>query len=152
MTTLGKPERRPIYVHQDIDDLPVTVEAFRVYMHLARRSGKDNVAWPSYTSIGEHCFRYTYPKVQSASLRRKAIRAVKELEKAGVILVHRRKTIGHGKKGNNSNVYKILPLSEWKNPDYREYLMEQSRRSRISQGLPIVEFERLNRSEEDLPF
>lgn len=107
-------ERRPIYVHQDIDDLPLTVEAFRVYMHLSRRSGKKNRAWPSYTSIGEHCFRNTYPSVQSASLRRKAIRAVGELETIGVIEVVRRKTGGHSGKGNKSNVYRILPRSEWK--------------------------------------
>ena len=83
-------------------------------MHLARRSGKDNKAWPSYTSIGEHCFRHTYPKVQSASLRRKAIRAVAELEKVGVIRIQRRTASEPGGPGNKSNVYKILPLAEWK--------------------------------------
>jgi hypothetical protein len=84
-------------------------------MHLARRSGKDNKAWPSYTSIGEHCFRHTYPNVQSASLRRKAIKAVAELEKAGVIRIQRRTVSEPGGPGNKSNIYKILPLAEWKN-------------------------------------
>jgi hypothetical protein len=83
-------------------------------MHLSRRSGKRNRAWPSYTSIGEHCFRFTYPNVQTASLRRKAIKAVAELEKVGVISVERRVTGGYTGKGNMSNVYRILPRSEWK--------------------------------------
>jgi hypothetical protein len=106
-------ERRPIYIHQDLDDLNLTVDAFRVYAHLARRAGKKNFAYPSYTSIGEHCFRSTYPKALIASLRRKAIRSVAELERAGIIAVQRRMGRGVSLKANTSNAYKILPIPMW---------------------------------------
>ncbi len=105
--------RRPIYIHQDLDDLGLTVDAFRVYAHLARRAGKKNFAYPSYTSIGEHCFRLSYPKALTASLRRKAIRAVAELERVGIIAVQRRVGKGFSLKANTSNAYTILPTSMW---------------------------------------
>lgn len=76
----------PIFIHSDLDDLPLSLEAFRVYAHLARRAGRNNQAWPSYNSIGEACFRKSYPKASRETLRRKAIAAVKELTTTGLII------------------------------------------------------------------
>jgi hypothetical protein len=107
----GSRKDSPIFVAHQLDDLGLTVDAFRVYGHLSRRAGKENYAYPSYASIGEYCFRSTYPKALSASLRRKAIKAVAELERAGIVAVQRRK--GAAFNSNNSNSYRILPLASW---------------------------------------
>lgn len=101
----------PIFLHAYVDDLPLSLGAFRVYGHLSRRAGSNNFAWPSYNAIGEHCFRATYPTAKPDTLRRKAIAAVVELEKLGVISVERRKL--KGRQGNNSNAYRLLKLREW---------------------------------------
>lgn len=112
-STRRKPEELPpIFVHSDIDDLGLTTNAFRVYAHLARRAGKDNVAWPSYATIGEHCFRPSYPKAKELTLRRRAIEAINELEKAGLITVERRRR--EDNKGHTSNQYRLVTLKEWR--------------------------------------
>ncbi|MCC5603373.1 helix-turn-helix domain-containing protein [Nostoc favosum] len=49
------------------------MEAFRVYSHLCRRAGCDNNAFPSYKSIGEACFRGSFPGSSTETLRQKAI-------------------------------------------------------------------------------
>jgi hypothetical protein len=103
--------RLPIFVHSAIDDMGLSLGAFRVYGHLARRAGLNNSAWPSYTSIGEQCFRASYPTAKSDTLRRKAIAAVSELKKKGLVDVQQRK-IGNT-EGNKSNVYSLVPLDQW---------------------------------------
>ncbi|WP_414756582.1 hypothetical protein [Anabaena sp. CCY 9910] len=65
--------KRHIYMDSKLDDLPLTMEAYRVYCHLCRRAGCDNNAFPSYKSIGEACFRGSFPNSPTDSLRRKAI-------------------------------------------------------------------------------
>lgn len=112
----------PIFVHSEIDDLGLTTNAFRVYAHLARRAGKDNVAWPSYSTIGEHCFRASYPKAQEATLRRRAIEAVSELKERGLIEVEQRR---RDDQGHTSNAYRLLTLRE-----RREFLVTQDRQTR----------------------
>lgn len=102
----------PIFVHSDIDDLGLTTNAFRVYAHLARRAGKDNTAWPSYATIGEHCFRSSYPKAKEATLRRRAIEAVAELKKAGLITIERRRR--EDNEGHTSNQYRLVNLAQWR--------------------------------------
>lgn len=111
----------PIFVHSEIDDLGLTTNAFRVYAHLARRAGRDNWAWPSYSTIGEHCFRASYPKAQEATLRRRAIEAVNELKKRGLIQVEQRR---RDDQGHTSNAYRLLTLRE-----RREYLVARDRRA-----------------------
>ncbi|MCA9836218.1 MAG: helix-turn-helix domain-containing protein [Trueperaceae bacterium] len=104
-------ELKPVFIHSAIDDLGLSLGAFRVYGHLARRAGSSNSAWPSYSSIGEHCFRSSYPKAQEATLRRKALAAVAELKKFGLIEVQERK-LGTT-KANKSNIYALVPLNTW---------------------------------------
>lgn len=102
-------DRIPIFVHSEIDDLGLTTNAFRVYGHLARRAGRDNIAWPSYSTIGEHCFRASYPKAKEATLRRRAMEAVRELQEYGLIEVQHRH---RGDQGHTSNAYRLLTLGE----------------------------------------
>ncbi|AFZ50741.1 helix-turn-helix domain-containing protein [Dactylococcopsis salina] len=83
-------QRPPIFVHSCIDDLDLSLEAFRVYSHLSRRWGDgthDSVG--SYSKIGEHCFRSSFPCASKATLKRKAIAAIKELEEYGLIEKHK---------------------------------------------------------------
>lgn len=82
--------RPPIFVHSLIDDLDLTLEAFRIYAHLARRWGNgthDSVG--SYRKLGEHCFRASFPCASPATLKRKAIAAIQELEENGLIEKHK---------------------------------------------------------------
>ena len=57
-----------------LDELGLSLEAFRVYCHIVRRTNKEtHTAWPSYKKIGEICFRGSYPNSSAASLKKKAI-------------------------------------------------------------------------------
>jgi len=103
----------PIFVYSEFDDLPLTVNAVRVYVHLARRAGKNNEAWPSYKSIGEHCFKATLPDAKPDTLRRLAITAVAELQTLGLLSVQKR---GDKDKGNTSNLYRLTPRRKWRRP------------------------------------
>lgn len=101
----------PIFIHSELDDLPLSLEAFRVYAHLSRRAGKKNLAWPSYHSMGEACFRKSYPKASRETLRRKAIAAVNELIEAGLI----GKVVTCNDRGEYAtNRYRLTPRCEWR--------------------------------------
>lgn len=102
-------DRIPIFVHSEIDDLELSTNAFRVYGHLARRAGRDNIAWPSYATIAEHCFRPSYPKAKDSTLRRRAMEAVRELQEEGLIEAEHR---FRGDQGHTSNAYRLLTLGE----------------------------------------
>lgn len=100
----------PIFVHSELDDLELSLEAFRVYCHLARRAGKNGMAFPSYQSIGDKCFRKNYPKANADTIRRKAIAAVRELAELGLITkIAKRKEDG----SNATNDYMLTPKSQW---------------------------------------
>lgn len=100
----------PIFIHSQFDDLPLSVNAFRVYAHLVRRVGRNGKAWPSYKSIGEHCFRASMTTAKPETLRRRAMEAVEELKSVGLLSVERR---ADKDKGNTSNVYRLKPRSMW---------------------------------------
>lgn len=102
-------ELLPVFVRSEVDELGLSLEAFRVYGHLARRMGNNETAWPSYASMGEACFRGSLPDAKPESLRRKAMRAVRELQKLGLIKV----TSNKRGKMNRPNDYVVVKLSEW---------------------------------------
>lgn len=104
----------PVFIHSELDDIGLSLEAFRVYGHLARRRNKTTkTAWPSYATIGEKCFRTNYPNANTDTLRRKAMAAVKELSELGLILIRQRK----GPDGGwTSNEFVLTPRSSWKIP------------------------------------
>ena len=96
--------RRPlIFIHSSIDDLTdLTPNAMRVYMHLARRAGKANSAFPSYQSIGDHCFSSVSDN--QATRKSFARKAIDDLIAAGLIAKTNRNADGV----NQSNVYKLV--------------------------------------------
>jgi len=106
-------ERPPIFIHSLIDDLGLSLEAFRVYSHLARRWGNgthDSVG--SYSKLGEHCFRASFPCASKETLKRKAIAAIKELEESGLIEKHKHQ----GNDGRDiSNSYTLRTREELSN-------------------------------------
>ena len=112
-----KDERTPwLNIHSAYDEMPLTLEAFRVLAHLSRRAdNQDSIATPSYASIGEACFRSSYPKSSKDTLRRKAIKAVNELVGYGLI----RKETLYKKETDEAlgNTYVLSHCSEW-NIDY----------------------------------
>ena len=101
--------KRHIYMDSKLDDLPLTMEAYRVYCHLCRRAGCDNNAFPSYKSIGEACFRGSFPNSPFLSLRRKAIAAVNELISWN--LVSKTSRIFDGLQ--TSNHYSLTDMEDW---------------------------------------
>ena len=111
-----------VFVHSELDDLPLTPEAFRVYCHLVRRAGRDGEAFPSFTSIARHCFawneennpesaRSKCPKSDSA--RQMAIKAIKELKSFNLVTVEPRLRANGAK---SSNEYVVTHVSEWSPP------------------------------------
>jgi hypothetical protein len=111
---LLKDERTPwLHVHSAYDEMPLTLEAFRVLAHLSRKAANDNgKAFPSYATIGETCFRGSYPNSSSDTLRRKAMKAVKELVGYGLI---RKETIYRKNSSETlGNTYVLAHTSEWK--------------------------------------
>ncbi|RCJ25249.1 helix-turn-helix domain-containing protein [Nostoc sp. ATCC 53789] len=102
--------KRHIYIDSKLDDLPLTMEAFRVYSHLCRRAGCDNNAFPSYKSIGEACFRGSFPASSTETLRQKAIAAVSELVSWNLI-TKTPKTKSNGSV--SSNLYQLTDIDDW---------------------------------------
>lgn len=93
----------PIFIHSTIDDMTdLTPNTMRVYMHLSRRANKEGTAWPSYQSIGDHCFSSVnkHPDVR----RRNAVAAIADLIKAGLIKREKRKN----EHGQQTNCYTLL--------------------------------------------
>ena len=97
-----------VWMSVAIDDVRISSDAFRIYFHIVRRVGKHEKAWPSYRSMGTHCF----PELKEDSARVKAIKAVKELITMNLIEVEKNQTA----TGFHSNNYYLTDDSEWKIP------------------------------------
>ena len=101
MAKLHDGRKLPIFIHSVVDDMvDLTPNAMRVYMHLARRADKNGVAWPSYQSIGDHCFLSISDN--KATRRSFARRAVDELLESGLV---RKEARGDAETGQQSNAY-----------------------------------------------
>lgn len=89
----------PIFIHSTIDDMTdVTPNAMRVYMHLARRADKGGRAWPSYQSIGDHCFSSISDN--AATRKSFARKCIDELIAAGLLLKEERTRDDGGQTSN----------------------------------------------------
>lgn len=91
---------KQLFVPIWVDDLTqLTPNALRVYMHLSRRADNvSGIAWPSYQSIGDHCFSSV--SENKATRRTFARRAIAELLKANVITKDPRQK-DDGSQGSN---------------------------------------------------
>lgn len=108
MSKLHDARKLPIFIHSQIDDMTdLTPNAMRVYMHLARRADKNGVAWPSYKSIGDHCFKSVSDN--PATRKSFARKAIDDLVAAGLIERRARKDEDGS---HSSNDYILLdPMS-----------------------------------------
>jgi hypothetical protein len=105
----------PIQVHSELDDMGLPSRTFRVYAHLARRAGRDGLAFPSYASIGEVCFRPDMPTAKPDTLRRLAIAAINDLVERGLITKEQRRD----KEGDSaSNIYRLTARADWQGSAY----------------------------------
>jgi hypothetical protein len=97
-----------------VDDMGLTPRAFRVYVHLARRSRDGAVFGESYGKIGRVCFAAEYTAkgkpANRTTARQWAMRAMNELEERG--LVHR--AIDDSAR---TNLYNLTPEGEWRHSD-----------------------------------
>ncbi|SMB85871.1 hypothetical protein [Deinococcus hopiensis] len=143
----------PFQIHWELDDAPLTVDAFRVYAHLVRCAGKNGLVFPSYQSIGEKCFRASVgAAANSRSLRNRAMRAMKELVDVGLVLKqtrmrqHRNRQAAHE---NDSNSYTLTPRRQWvegltQRREALEILINQAKQQKQSEaqreggGIPTV--------------
>lgn len=93
----------PVFVHSEIDDMTdLPPNAMRVYMHLARRADKTGIAWPSYQSIGDHCFASV--SENAATRKSHARKAIDQLVNAGLI---RKEERTHEDGSQSSNCYDL---------------------------------------------
>lgn len=60
-----------------IDDLPLSLAAFRLYVHIRRVAGDNGVCWQSLTTLAQHC----------GLSRPTVVRAKKELERLGLVKI-----------------------------------------------------------------
>jgi len=127
----------PIFIHSSIDDMGLTPNAFRVYAHLARRATKDGDAWPSYQSIGDHCFgaMYSHPDTR----RRHAVAAVKELISHGLIAKEKRTADGW-KKSNSYVLVDVVTLQSQQvvTPQSQQVVTLQSQQVVTPQSQQVV--------------
>ena len=90
-------ELNVIFVHSKIDDLGLSVYAFRVYAHFARRaSNPSGCAWPAISTIAEVC------KIGETKVRE----ALRELEDCKMIVREARP--------QKSYLVRITPPSVWR--------------------------------------
>lgn len=89
-------ESNLIFIHSELDDLGLSVHAFRICGHLARRAGKHaKSAWPSIASMARVC------RMHEDSVSR----ALTEL-------IHRKVIVRETRKGRSS-LYILTPPSLW---------------------------------------
>ena len=111
---LKKPKYPPgmAFVPYVLDDLGLSIEAFRVFSHFCRAAQLMDDEWivweESLEYIGNICFAASYPNAQAPYLRIKVAKAIEELEARNLILVTR---------SNRGNTYQIMPSGGWKSPD-----------------------------------
>jgi hypothetical protein len=104
-----------MFVHSSVDDMHLSMAAFRVLFHLSRRAGTGE-AWPGMKSMADVC------EMGVGSV----CRAVKELQGRGLIHVT--------KRGSQSNIYVITGPDSWKNPDGTAFDCRSNREQRIPLG------------------
>jgi hypothetical protein len=106
-------ERTPwLHVHSAYDEMPLTIEAFRVLCHFARRANNETKETKTtYKNIGETCFKATYPNSAPNTLRRRAIKAVSELEGFGLVRKEPWYTDGGDLLGN---IFILTHTTSWK--------------------------------------
>lgn len=81
---MGQVLEKP-FISDEIDDLGLSLEAFRLYCYLSSASSNGVAEFPGYLAVAEKCFKGTYPNAPKSTLKAKAIAAVKELVAFGVI-------------------------------------------------------------------
>jgi len=109
MSKLHDARKLPIFIHSQIDDMTdLTPNAMRVYMHLARRADKSGVAWPSYKSIGDHCFKSVSDN--PATRKSFARKAIDDLVAAGLIERRARKDEDGSHSSNDYILLDPMPI------------------------------------------
>jgi hypothetical protein len=94
----------PLFIHSRIDDMTeLSPNALRVYMHLCRRADKEGKAWPSYQTVGDHCFSSVSdnPSTRKSFARK----AITQLIEAGLLVKEER---ARDDGGQTSNAYVLV--------------------------------------------
>ncbi len=110
--TISDQSFRPfIVIDLELLTLPLTTDAFRIYVELKRYANREGGCFPSYKTLGK-CFKGSYPNSKDCLLRQKAIAAVKELMEWGLVKKEERRK---DDESLTSNEYILTPYTEWKN-------------------------------------
>lgn len=108
-----------MFIPSALDDLGLSVYAFRILCHLQRRTGKDGIAFPGMRSMAEVC------QTSPATVHR----AIKELKRRGLITVIPRKdesnvyrlNISHLSPNNRAHQLRTMPYKEYlKTPEWQK--------------------------------
>lgn len=87
----------PVFLHSDLDDAGLSVHAFRVYCHLARRANMTGRAWPGAASMA------AITRLSENTVRK----GIAELEARGMLRVTR------SEGGRASNNYYLTARRDW---------------------------------------
>lgn len=86
-----------IFIHSSLDDAGLSIYAFRVYAHLARRANQSGKAWPGVQSMADKC----------GMSKNTARAAINELVERGMIIIM---SSGGGRETNN---YLLTAPADW---------------------------------------
>lgn len=95
-------QKQIVSIPYKIDDLPLSVNAFRLYFHLCKYVQLNTGVFPSYEFIADDCFRKAYPNEKAAVLTEWAIAAVEELVSWNIVA-----------RETHLNAYILTDESEW---------------------------------------
>ena len=93
----GRDDFNVIFIHSRLDDYGLSPQQFRIYAHIARRSGS-GAAWPSVATVAQVC--QLHPKTARQALH--------------VLVEHR--LITRELRPGTTPIYRITPAREWHPP------------------------------------
>src|SRR5690242_10938679 len=99
-----------IIVDLAVLEVPLTTDAFRVYVELKRYANTAGSYFPSYQTLGK-CFKGSYPKSKEDLHCQKAIAAVKELVEWGLL---KKEECRSDKETRTYYQYVLTSYTEWK--------------------------------------
>jgi hypothetical protein len=128
--TIDTSEMNVIFVHSKIDDLGLSMAAFRIYGHLARRAG-GGLAYPGIDSMAAIC----------RCAKNTVVAAVRELEARCMIVANRIKGKG--------TTYRLTKSSEWTREETTTPAKEITEPRKIDNATPANGVTKGNPSEDN---
>lgn len=116
-----------IIVPNVVDDMGLSANALRLYLHLKRVAGENGYCWQSTQTLAEHC----------RMARNTVVRAKRELVEAGLIEITSRKRAGGGLDYHEIKIVDIWRFNNWIcSPDFELPANLKTNTLQISKCIP----------------